>query len=704
MAAGSIVIDLLMKTGSFETDTKRAEKRLREFEASAKKTALAITAVTTAAVAGLAAMTKATINNMDQMSKMAQQAGVTTESLSSLGYAARLSGIEQNNLTQSLARLSRGMMDAAGGTGEAKKAFDALGINATTMRSADEALLQIADRFANMEDGAQKTAIAMQLFGRSGAQLVPFLNQGRDGIENLQREADRLGITLSTKAAQAAEQFNDNLFRLKSVAQGLFNQFATALLPVLVEVTDKMFEAATETSQVDSEATNLAGNQLPVWLKGAAIAFAGMADAANIFFTGIAAGGAILEGFGTKIDYNLARFRRFATSIARTPLIGEPSEALKKELAELDRQVFDLGMKALDAHHKVNDMLRAPMAMPLSAMVREAFSGDQVAMAPRVTATGIMPRERTTTSSAAAKSEADEFMREMQREAQAYEDFINQITGRADRARKEQQEAWLMTAKAIGDITESEFEAAMKSLNQTESQMSQFAIQAARNIQTLLGDGLYNVLSGRFNDIGSAFANMIKRMAADLMASQLAQALFGTFGTTGQLGGLLGQLGSAIGSAFAGSSVGLGGATAMGAGTTAGGAGAIAFPVSLATGGYTGHGGKYEPAGVVHRGEYVLNADATKKLGIGFLDRLNRGYANGGYVGTAKSGGMGGVTVNIKNEAGADGYQATAQARQNSDGGLNIDVLVRRIVSADIQNNGSLSQQFSNTFGLRRAI
>lgn len=62
--------------------------------------------------------------------------------------------------------------------------------------------------------------------------------------------------------------------------------------------------------------------------------------------------------------------------------------------------------------------------------------------------------------------------------------------------------------------------------------------------------------------------------------------------------------------------------------------GSLLHVLGFASGGYTGDGGKYEPAGVVHKGEYVLNQSATRKLGVGNLDRLNRGmgYANGGYV------------------------------------------------------------------------
>jgi hypothetical protein len=420
-----------------------------------------------------------------------------------------------------------------------------------------------------------------------------------------------------------------------------------------------------------------------------AISFATVADAAVLAFTAIGAGGNILDGFGAKIDYNLARFKRFAVSLAKTPLIGEPSEAVKKELENLDSQVFKLGMTALDAHQKVNDIFSRPMSMPLSSMIRESFEEGSESILPRTTTVGFSPPK--TIGTGAAKSSSNEFVSELSSHAQAYNDFINEITGRTEAARLEQQQAWLETARFVGDISQVEYESAISQLVQVEKHMSEFAIQSARNIQNILGDGLYNALSGNFKNIGSAFQEMLKRMLADLAASQLAQALFGSLGTTGQMGGLAGTIGKVIGAAIGGMSGGVTTPSDFNAG-------------GFSMGGYTGMGGKYEPAGVVHRGEYVLNADATKKLGVGFLDRLNKGYANGGYVGASSSAMGGAVNINIKNEASADGYQASAQAKRNTDGGLNIDVLVRRIVSSDIQSNGALSQQMASTFGLRRAV
>lgn len=122
-----------------------------------------------------------------------------------------------------------------------------------------------------------------------------------------------------------------------------------------------------------------------------------------------------------------------------------------------------------------------------------------------------------------------------------------------------------------------------------------------------------------------------------------------------------------------------------------------------AEGGYTGDGGKYQPAGIVHAGEFVMTKEATNRIGVGNLYRMMRGYADGGLVGSSMpSGGMGGnININVKNEAGADGYQATATARKN-DTGIDIDIMVRKAVNSDLQRNGPISQQISSTYNLRR--
>ncbi|WP_228468198.1 phage tail tape measure protein [Achromobacter denitrificans] len=117
-----------------------------------------------------------------------------------------------------------------------------------------------------------------------------------------------------------------------------------------------------------------------------------------------------------------------------------------------------------------------------------------------------------------------------------------------------------------------------------------------------------------------SFADLAQSIIADLVRIQVRSAAAGIFQ----------YLGTAIGGA-------LGGGGAPTAGQVAGATQGVnaGLPLSLSGGGYTGDGGKYEPAGIVHKGEYVLNQQATRRLGIPQLNRWNKGYSSGGPVGVS---------------------------------------------------------------------
>lgn len=256
--AGSIVVDLVMRTGMFETDSKRAEKRLQEMTKRAKDFGTAVGVATAAAATALAVMVKQSIDAMDNMSKLAQSTGVAVEELSALAYAADLSGVSEDALGTSLVKLTKNMSDAAQGTGEAQKAFDALGISVKnadgSLKGADDVLGEIAGKFAQYRDGAEKTALAVSLFGRSGADLIPLLNSGAEGLAEMTAEAEELGLTFDQQTGKAAEAFNDNLSRLNAVKKGLVNRITAELLPSLVNLSDRFVGSAKSAERLDQVA------------------------------------------------------------------------------------------------------------------------------------------------------------------------------------------------------------------------------------------------------------------------------------------------------------------------------------------------------------------------------------------------------------------------------------------------------------------
>ena len=201
-------------------------------------------------VAGFAAMIKSAIDAADHLNKLSQKIGISVEALSTLRFAAQLSDVSLESLQKGIKSLSQNITEANTGIGDGAQLFEALGISVKnadgSMKSTEDVLLQVANVFANLEDGAVKTALAVKIFGKSGMDMIPFLNQGAAGINQLTAEAERLGLKLTTETARSAEAFNDNLTALKASSSSLGIALARDFLPELTNITNAMREAANE--------------------------------------------------------------------------------------------------------------------------------------------------------------------------------------------------------------------------------------------------------------------------------------------------------------------------------------------------------------------------------------------------------------------------------------------------------------------------
>jgi hypothetical protein len=193
--------------------------------------------------AGFAAITKVAINNADALYEQSQQTNLATEALSAYTYQAKMSGVTSEELNGALVKFNKTTADAFDGVGAGADAYKQLGISVVgtdgILKSNEVLLGEIADRFAQLQDGPSKTALAMDLFGRSvGAKLVPMLNGGTAEMKLFREEAERLGLIVDTETAAAANELNDNLDKLSLSVQGVGMRIAKDALPSLVKLTD----------------------------------------------------------------------------------------------------------------------------------------------------------------------------------------------------------------------------------------------------------------------------------------------------------------------------------------------------------------------------------------------------------------------------------------------------------------------------------
>lgn len=179
----------------------------------------------------------------DQLGKDASKIGIGAEDLQRLRYAADLAGVSAEGMDKAITKLAVAMQHLGVASDDATTTLKAIGV--TGGDSPVVALEKIADRFAALPDGVEKTAEAVALFGKSGADMIPMLNEGGAKLKELANEADRFGGIIEQKTIDQAEAFNDNLSRMEKTAAGSTAQLTAGLLPALDALAATLVELTT---------------------------------------------------------------------------------------------------------------------------------------------------------------------------------------------------------------------------------------------------------------------------------------------------------------------------------------------------------------------------------------------------------------------------------------------------------------------------
>lgn len=292
----SLIVDLQLNSASLRSGLDAAKSALGSFGATVKGVGEQLRSLTQMqgfqvgkeAIAGLSRFVQAGADAADQMGKMAQAAGTSVESFSRLDYAGGLAGLSTEQLGGAFSKLNKNLAAAAAGSRESMAIFTSLGVRVTDssgkVRDSADVMSDLARQFANLQDGASKSAMAMEVFGKSGAEMIPFLNQGAEGLAALGEEADKFGITISGQTARAAEEFNDNMEKLERVFKGVAAQVAGQLAPMLTRLTNELLGSK---EGVDA-------------LKGAVIVLTG-------FLKGLVSGGVIIGALFEAVGKTIAR-------------------------------------------------------------------------------------------------------------------------------------------------------------------------------------------------------------------------------------------------------------------------------------------------------------------------------------------------------------------------------------------------------------
>lgn len=252
---GALHVSLSADSAAFDQNMQQAQEVAEESMGSISETATKMAGALAAAWAAIASVdaiitaTKEQIDYADSLGDVAARSNQAAEALSAYEYALGFSDATLQDYTAGLQKLEQNMAAASEGSKEQALVFETLGIQLREqdgmLRNSGDVMLDFADVMAGMANGATKTQLAMDVLGKSaGPALLPFLSQGKDGIEEFTAEAEKMGLVVSTEFSNAAGELNDNLDKLGSVTTGLWRSFADGLTPALVDVSNAMIQAA----------------------------------------------------------------------------------------------------------------------------------------------------------------------------------------------------------------------------------------------------------------------------------------------------------------------------------------------------------------------------------------------------------------------------------------------------------------------------
>jgi len=226
----SLAVNLKDKASS---GLESLKSKLGGFATGANLAAVAVLAL----VVGLGKLAFSAAKMGDDFAKTATQVGTTASALSELTFAAQIGGAGMAEVATTLRVVSKRVNDANNGLETSVRSFKQAGIAVRKtngqLKTAEELIMDSADAFKALKSPVERTALAQELFGRSGTKLIPTLLLGSEGIRELREEAVLLGLTFTQLEAEQAELFQDELLRLGSTFKGLGLTIGKQLVPIL---------------------------------------------------------------------------------------------------------------------------------------------------------------------------------------------------------------------------------------------------------------------------------------------------------------------------------------------------------------------------------------------------------------------------------------------------------------------------------------
>ena len=182
--------------------------------------------------------------NLDQIDKMSQKIGLSAKAYQEWDYVLQINGSSIDSMTAGMKTLTNKFDEAMTGSKSATETFERLGLSMEDIQglSREDLLSEVIFAFQDMEDSAERAALANDLFGRSGMELAPLFNSTKEETQGLIQQINDLGGVMSDDAVKDGAAFQDSLTNVKKAFEGASTTLMEKLLPTITMLMDKFTE------------------------------------------------------------------------------------------------------------------------------------------------------------------------------------------------------------------------------------------------------------------------------------------------------------------------------------------------------------------------------------------------------------------------------------------------------------------------------
>jgi hypothetical protein len=573
MALATLSIDLVAQLAKLQQGLDKAgrlaEKSAAEIEARYAKLRAGAAAVGAAlggavSIAGLAEFLRGTAEAGAQIERLATLAGTSGVGFQKLAAGAKSVGIENDKLADILKDVQDKVGDFAqtGGGGMAdffEKVAPRVGVTADQFRrlSGPEALQLYVSSLEKANVSQSDMIFYLEAVASDSSLLLPLLRNNGAEFGRLGDAAERAGAVMSDSLVKSSAELQRNISELQTILKGFANQTAEVVVPVA----NAFWDAITGRAVGGPQALNSA---LVEPLKFALIV------GGNVVFA--------LKDLGRELAALAAAGARIATGNfgglgAIRDAVRADSEAGRKELEAFEKRIQRVGLVLPQASYSNEG--RVPVAALSDASGKGGKgSKDSKSAVAKLSAAGVINAEFAGKLEASlAKDGAlspgnllsiEEALKGVNGDLERTFELLNQTPSakleetRKDMLRlKDAFEQGLISAEQFSEAAQTRLGTLPQEVKPVVDDMQEYLKQFQRNVQDILGDGVESVLQGNFNSIGQSFGDLLRKMAAQAIAADIGNQLFGKLGADGNRSGgvfasLLGSLGGLFGFAKGG--------------------------------------------------------------------------------------------------------------------------------------------------------